>query len=82
MHQKWTHHPFLENGVFQIIFHIVSLPIFDSTFQKNENKNKNKNESKIVTVDNTIIILKLCIPTIPIFSPVTKSSKGDLISQF
>jgi len=40
MHQKRTRHPFLKNGVFRIIFDVVSLPIFDSIFQKNEIKNE------------------------------------------
>ena len=33
-----------EKCVFQIIFDIISLPIFDSIFQRNEMKNEIKNE--------------------------------------
>ena len=55
MRQKRTRHPFLKNGVFRIIFDVVSLPIFDSIFQKNERKNEIKNEWKKVTVNDTIV---------------------------
>jgi hypothetical protein len=52
MHQKRTRQPFLKNGVFQIIFHVISLLVIDSIFQKNEQRNEIKNESKMVTVNN------------------------------
>ena len=52
-HQKQTRQLFLKNGVFRVIFHVVSLLVFDSIFQRNEMRNDMKNESKTVTVNNT-----------------------------
>ena len=53
MHQKQTRQLFLKNGVFQVVFHVVSLLVFDSILQKNEMRNEMKNKSKIVTVNDT-----------------------------
>ena len=55
-HQKQTWQLFLRNGVFWVIFHVVSLLIFDSIFQKNEMRHEMKNESRTVTLNDTIIV--------------------------
>ena len=52
-HPKQTWRLFLKNGVFLVVFHVVSLLIFDSIFQKNEMRNEMKNKSKTVTVNDT-----------------------------
>ena len=56
MHQKQTRQLFLKNGVFRVVFHVVSLLVFDSIFQKNKIRNEMENESKTVTVNDTIKI--------------------------
>ena len=52
-HPKQTWQLFLKNGVFLVVFHVVSLLIFDSIFQKIEMRNEMKNKSKLVTVKDT-----------------------------
>ena len=55
-HKKQTRQLFLTNRVFQVVFHVVSLLIFDSIFQKNEMRNEMKNKSKTVTVNDTNVL--------------------------
>ena len=47
----------IEKWHFWVVFHIVSLLIFNSIFQKNEIRNEMKNKSKTVTVNNTVVAL-------------------------
>ena len=53
---KMDMNPLLKNGVFHIFFHLISLPIFDSIFQKNRMRNEIKNKLKMVTVSDTIFM--------------------------
>jgi len=45
MCQKQTRCPFLKNGCFSVIFHLISGSIFHPIFLKNEIKNEIKNEN-------------------------------------
>jgi len=51
MCQKQTQCPFLKNGCFSVVFHLISGSIFHPIFLKNEIKNEIKNGSKMRTVN-------------------------------
>jgi len=51
MCQKQTQCPFLKNGCFSVVFHLISGSIFQPIFLKNEIKNEIKNGSKMRTVN-------------------------------
>jgi len=53
MYQKQTRCPFLKNGCFSVIFHLISGSIFHPIFLKNEIKNEIKNGSKMRTVNTS-----------------------------
>jgi len=54
--QKQTQCPFLKNGCFLVIFHLISGSIFHPIFLKNAIKNEIKNGSKMRTVNTPIVV--------------------------
>jgi hypothetical protein len=55
--QKRTRCPFLKNGHFSVVFHLISGSVFHLIFLKNELKNGIKNGSKMRTVNTAIVQL-------------------------